>query len=220
MSIQLMGQQTEHIGLEYARRLHALVLDWYRSAESKAQILLTLNGALLAFLTGSLFSRPSDLAQLAATTGMRTRVLLALMCVTLLSSVGFAISCVRSRLLSTRDLERDLAMVRSSPERPYPADILAFFQHLSYLNSSVLAGTLRAADADFELEALSSQIVKLSRNVAEKHRAANRGFVFTGLSLLLFLLAGVSNLHDVQRLTTGVLPTAAAAPTSMPKQSP
>jgi hypothetical protein len=41
--------------LNYAQSLYTNVLDWYRSAESKAQVLLAIDGTFLAFLTGLIF---------------------------------------------------------------------------------------------------------------------------------------------------------------------
>jgi hypothetical protein len=47
--------------LDFTRRLLTETLDWYRNADLKSQILLTLDGAFLAFLTASAFKDPKDL---------------------------------------------------------------------------------------------------------------------------------------------------------------
>lgn len=47
--------------LEYAQRLYESVLDWYNSADSKAQVVLAIDAGFLAFLTSTVFSEPDKL---------------------------------------------------------------------------------------------------------------------------------------------------------------
>ena len=47
--------------LEYTRRVYESVLGWYKSADSKAQVILAIDGAFVAFLTGTIFVKPDDL---------------------------------------------------------------------------------------------------------------------------------------------------------------
>ena len=62
--------------LEYARRLYDRVLAWYESAERKAQLILTLDGLFLSFLTSSLLSKPADLRPVVERFGAETWVFL------------------------------------------------------------------------------------------------------------------------------------------------
>ena len=52
--------------LEYSRRLYDDVLDWYKSADSKAQVVLAIDTAFLAFLTSAIFSEPDKLRAILA----------------------------------------------------------------------------------------------------------------------------------------------------------
>jgi hypothetical protein len=54
-------------GLDYSRDLYKLILDWYKNADSKAQVLLTLDGVFLTFLTTSIFTNPEESSKLFAT---------------------------------------------------------------------------------------------------------------------------------------------------------
>src|SRR5688572_10570160 len=74
--------------VEYARRLYDDVLGWYRSAESKAQIVLGIDGAFLAFLTGAIFTKPDELNAKIQAFSPWTCTLLGLMTVCLLTSVA------------------------------------------------------------------------------------------------------------------------------------
>jgi len=48
--------------LDYSRFLYEDVKDWYKNADMKAQILLTLMGAFVTFLASSIFVKADDLA--------------------------------------------------------------------------------------------------------------------------------------------------------------
>jgi hypothetical protein len=48
--------------LIYCRAVHAGMLDWYKIADAKRQLLLTLNGVFITVLSGSLLLRPEDLS--------------------------------------------------------------------------------------------------------------------------------------------------------------
>ena len=41
---------------EYTQRVYDSVLDWYKNADAKAQIIFTLDGAFLTFLVDVLFA--------------------------------------------------------------------------------------------------------------------------------------------------------------------
>ena len=53
--------------VEYSRRLYDDVLGWYRSADAKAQVVMGLDGAFLAFIAAGAFRKPEELASLFAT---------------------------------------------------------------------------------------------------------------------------------------------------------
>jgi hypothetical protein len=51
-------QDSNDEALEYARRLYLNLLDWYRIADFKGQLLLTLNGAFVTIMTGFVWASP------------------------------------------------------------------------------------------------------------------------------------------------------------------
>jgi hypothetical protein len=99
-----MEQQTRDEALEYTRDLYKLVLDWYGNADTKAQILLTIDGAFLAFFTSSIFAKPEDLGFIIDKFWAGTWIFLGLMCICLVGSIVSALNCLRSRTYSAHAL--------------------------------------------------------------------------------------------------------------------
>src|SRR4051812_9109866 len=91
------GAGTE-AGLEYARRLYDRIIAWYESAERKAQLILTLDGVFLSFLTASVLTKPGDLHLIVDRFGAETWALFGLMCVALFLSIASAVGCLVSRI--------------------------------------------------------------------------------------------------------------------------
>lgn len=180
--------------LEYARRVYDGVMDWYKNADSKAQVILTLDGAFLAFLTSSIFMEQYELSKILSRFGVETWLLLALMCTTLAGSILSAILCLWSRVYAGDKLDGMLRSggVEVNKSETYKPQFMFFFQFLSRLHPEQMAEKLSAVTEKYEIEALAYQSRILSENVMRKHYWVNKGFVLAGLSLLLFLGAGIS----------------------------
>jgi hypothetical protein len=190
------GMGEDRYAVEYARRLYDSVMAWYQSADGKAQVILGMDSAFLAFLTAGIFSKPEDLKKLTEAFSPVTWTFLALMTLTLFGSISAAIHCLRSRIYRRSQLQKSLD---DDPERignrdTYPPQAMWFFQMVSVLDSDKFARTLGQVDAEFEIQALASQIHILSGNVRRKHFAANVGFVLVVATLSLFFAAGISYL--------------------------
>ncbi len=179
---------TSH-ALDYTRRLHKDVNDWYTSADNKAQILLTLNGVLLGFL-GSAAFWGADKLQVAVDKngcekgceiGYETFAFFIAFLMSLGVSITSALICLKSRL--RHDAQEALP--------PVPENIW-FFQRLPGIAPQEFARKLRSVTPEMEIEALSSQIQILSFNVINKHVWFNRGFKFFVLGLLCFLMVVAS----------------------------
>ena len=188
----------EHEGttaVAYARRLYDDVLGWYVNADTKAQVVLTIDGAFLAFITSAIFGKPDDLKDLVERFSPLTWSLLTSMTACLIGSIVSALNCLRSRIYTSAEL----AALIGQPEDggSYPPERMWFFQFVGALNDVRFLSTLRHVDAGFEIEAMAAQAQLLSRNVHEKHRAVNRGFVLGGATLVLFFLAGLSYMAGV-----------------------
>jgi hypothetical protein len=166
--------------VEFARRLHDTIRAWYTNADNKAQILLTLNGALLAFFTNALLRRPDDLAAIVRHFGFETFVFLGGALGGTALSIGAAVSCLRSRLDAGDD-----------PANKGPASQLLFFQTIAD-DRDAFRKHLPLVDQKLELKALAIQIPIISAHVAKKHRWVNIGFVSVGASLGFFILLAAS----------------------------
>jgi len=59
-----MSSQMASDAVDYSRRHLELVINWYNNADSKAQVILTLDGAFLTFLTSSILGSPDDLGKI------------------------------------------------------------------------------------------------------------------------------------------------------------
>ncbi len=180
--------------VEYARRVYGNVLDWYRNADAKAQVILTLDGAFLTLLSTSVFAKHDEVLWAVKHFSPETWVALALMCVSLTGSIISALMCLRSRTYSRNELRTLLgeAGVEGDNSETYTPQVMFFFQMLSQLHPMQLAQRLQSVGKNFEIEALANQLVPLSNNVSRKHIWVNRGFLLAGTTLILFLIAVVA----------------------------
>jgi hypothetical protein len=185
--------------VEYARRLYDDVRDWYDNADSKAQVVLAIDGAFMAFLTGAIFAKPGDLREIVGSFSVWTWSLLALMTLCLMASVSSAIYCLWSRIYSAGQLQElvEAAQRAKGDSDQYAPKWMWFFQMVANLEEKRFHTTLEAVDGPFETEAMAAQIQILSRNVRTKHRAVNAGFVLAAMTLVLFFLAGLSYLARI-----------------------
>jgi hypothetical protein len=187
--------------MNYAQNVFANIIDWYKSADFKAQIILTLDGALIAFLTSSLFKSPSELSQLTQHLAGRTWFLLMAMCLCLFGSIVSALMCLWSRIFlgGTRDSVLNLEKKKiKEGVKPYSPSVMLFFRTISWLDHDGFQEQLVSTDAAFHIRALASQSYLLSRRVYVKHMLVNAGFVLSGASFLLFLASGMSYLAGLK----------------------
>jgi hypothetical protein len=189
------------IALEYLRRLYANVLEWYKSAETKAQLILTLDGVFLSFLTGSILSDPSKVRGIVDSFGPETWLFLTLMSASLSASMVSALFCLFPRVFRPASLTEIYDHFGVDPEKAstYDPHVLWFFQMIAGLNQAQFEQRLRGIDAELETTALASQIYILSGNVINEHRWVDRGFAFTAGSLILFLATGIGYIFRVAR---------------------
>ena len=165
--------------LEYARRLYANILAWYESAERKAQIVLTVDGVFLGLLTASFTSGVTELRGVVDAFGPLTWLALSVALVMLLASLLSAVWCLRSRQVY-------------GPASDSPAETMWFYRMIAAKQQAEFMAQARAIDEATEVDALTSQVWRLSHIVATKHTWANVAFASTGLSLFAFTLAAAS----------------------------
>lgn len=185
--------------LAYLRDLESGLRYWYQAAEIKAQVVLAINGALLAFLSGALLSNRDDVARTVAVFGPETWLFLAGMTVGFALSIACAVICLVARGLRRKRVQEAFARYRVDPTQAatYAPEATAFFLHLAALQPERFAERMRTVDPPFALRALSSNPVLFARNILRKHRWVNAAFICTGVGLGLFLCLAVSYLIRV-----------------------
>ena len=185
--------------LEYSRFLYEDVKDWYKNADTKAQILLTLMGAFITFLTSSLFVKANDLLEI---TTCITPVIWGLL-VTMLGTVILAVISGLACLWSRVPLHR-YAWKVSEDEEPDEDEQsttvgrqVGFFATLIKLNKKQFKSHLQHIKQEDEVEIRLEQTYYFSKNVYKKHFYLDIGFILAVVSLLLFLLAGALYVNNV-----------------------
>jgi hypothetical protein len=186
--------------VDFARRALDINLDWYRNADTKAEILLSLDGVFLAFVTSSIFMKRDDLAGILDGFTNWTWFLLSMMCVALATSILCAIGCIWSRIpLSNRAREQYFAErnIHMDKLETYLPEATLFFQKISWLDSELYQKLLLSVTPSFEIRALAADLHTLAGNLVKKHRLVDVGFFLTGVSLLLLLASGISYLMAI-----------------------
>jgi len=191
---QARERPDEPVMREYLRDLEVDLRYWYQAAETKAQVVLTVNGLFVTFLTASALASRSDVVQATAAFGAETWAFLAGMSACMTLAILSAVTCLASRGLGRRKLQRLLGNFAVDPDKAdtYAPEMTRFFYFLSALKAAPFIERLRAADQDFIVRALASDIIDFAPYVVAKHRWVNRAFIMTGMTLGFFLCAGVS----------------------------
>lgn len=98
----------------------------WSNADSKAHVVLGLDGTFVTFVASSAFQSPENLRDLLASISLTTSMLLIAMSVTLLFSISVALYCLLSRiyLVSSLDAWMRTAMVPPKAADQYLADVV------------------------------------------------------------------------------------------------
>jgi len=182
--------------IEYLRRMYASTRDWYTSAETKAQLLLAVDGAFITLLFGVLFGRPNDVRASADHFGIDTWVFMGLSITALAGAIVCAALCLWS--LHGRSAT-EFASLRVDPSNPdsYRAEVLWYFGHVAQLKPDAVTERLLGADRSFEAKVLTYHVVDLACKVFRKHRWVNAGWILTALALIALTATGTSFfIHD------------------------
>jgi hypothetical protein len=186
------SQKSIQDSIAYNRRLYANVLEWYKIADTKAQLLLALNGVFVAALAGGLLLKPADVAQ-AKIFGGWTWLCLGVLAFSVTASTFSAARCVASRLSDARVKYRLSEFgVDSMDAGTYRPETAWWFGYIATLHPNEITTYLRAASPEFERDAITSAVVQLAPNVLAKHRWVNRGWWFASLALVSLLASIVT----------------------------
>jgi hypothetical protein len=182
--------------VEYIRRVFDHNLFWYKNADAKAEIILTLDGVFLGFVTSLIFVKQVDLMEILGRFTSFSWLFLELMVVCLTGSIVSSIICLWSRIpiLIGRAQQNYFAEKKIDAKniKTYLPETTFFFQKISWLESTLYQKYMLSTDKKFEISALAIDVHVLSNNVRKKHKWVDIGFFLTGLSLLCFLAFSIS----------------------------
>lgn len=179
--------------LAYSRRLYGNIVDWYKNAETKAQILLSLDGIFVSLLVASLFRDPAAAGPILDEFGYETWVAVATVVIAMASSVVCALMCLISRIMPRSEIEGRYPEVLADARSPtYPPEVMWFFQTISRLDEEEFCEQTMQVTHEIETRALASQNFLLSGKVLKKHIWVNWGFAFAALGLISLLISGGS----------------------------
>jgi hypothetical protein len=187
------------VAVEYLRHLESGLRFWYQAADIKAQVVLAINGALVALVGGSLLGNRDDVARTVAVFGPETWVFLVGMTAAFALSIACAVICLVARGLRGRGVREEFADYRVDPSdaKTYVPEVTGFFLQLASLQPKPFTERMRTVDPSFVLQALSSNRIRFATNILHKHRWVNGAFICTGVGLGFLLCLGVSYLIRV-----------------------
>ncbi|MET9405306.1 hypothetical protein ABZX90_05870 [Streptomyces sp. NPDC002935] len=183
---------TPEIDREYVRRVYDRVIDWYKVAESKAQLILTVNGILVTVLFGITADNVTSKHELRKVSGVETWLFLSVSTGALLGAVTCAAACLWSRHGANYKGTFARLGVRPNDPSTYRPEVLWYFGDMAHLELEPAAALISQADAGFEVATLSYNVVHLAGIVLRKHRCINAGWALTALAIISLILGGAS----------------------------
>jgi hypothetical protein len=180
--------------VEYLRDLESRLRYWYQAAETKAQVVLAINGAFLAFLGGSLLTNQDDVTRTVTAFGPETWVFLAGMAASFTLSIYCAVACLVTQTLRRNYAQQTFAERGVDPSQAdtYAPEVTTFFMYLARLQAEPFTKRMQTVDPEFVFQALASTPVYFSRFVLRKHLWVDRAFIATGVTLGFFVCLGLS----------------------------
>jgi hypothetical protein len=184
--------------VEYSRRVYDQAFSWYKTAESKAQLILTVNGAFVTIALSVLSGKSNGIGPSYSAPGPETWAFLGVAIACLAGAICSATMCLLSR--HNHNIESDFTRLRVKPgeKATYCPEALWYFGHLASLDFDHAVAALRGLGSGSEFLILTYNLVGLSRVVLRKHRLVNIGWLLTGVALLGLLGAAVSYLIRLQ----------------------
>ena len=178
--------------VDLTRKIYDEAMGWYKSAENKAQILLGVLGTFTGIMTAIILGKPNETKEILDNIHWPALIALGLALLAIVYGVFACHNCLRSRHQSE---DRDKGL---DGKGIYPPFRLMFFGfHTSHEPERLYNSLINVRDESDEIRVYSSQIIKLSKNVAEKHKWVNRGFISISISIILLLLTTVLHIMDL-----------------------
>lgn len=187
--------QQRQEALIYCRAVYASMLDWYKVADTKGQLLLTINGIFVTVLSGLVLLRPDELIARKMQLTWPGLLVIIGAAASVSYSIICAIVCLHSRL-SNAKLDKHLRSfqnVDAGGRYQYRPVVTFWFGTLARLRDKQEGlDLLLRSSSEFELSAIADEILLFAPNVLAKHQWANRGWAAAGCALLLTLAAAIT----------------------------
>jgi hypothetical protein len=181
--------------LIYCRAVYASMPDWYKIADAKGQLLLTINGIFVTVLSGLVLLRPDELIVRKSQLTWIAWMFIIGAAIAVGYSIICAIICLHSRL-SNADMDKHHASFQyldsEGRSHYHPAVTFWFGTVARFKNEHEGRDLLLNSSSKFELSAIADEILLFVPNVLAKHQWANRGWAAAGCALLLTLAAAIT----------------------------
>jgi hypothetical protein len=178
-------------GLAYTKALYTNIIDWYKDVQTRAQLLLTLDGAFVTILSGVIFAKGTDLQAATENFGLETWMFLGALGLSFGFSGLFTILALMPLGLNeNRIWERFEKTMQEDARagRTPPTSVMWYSQFVQRVGrDNFLRDSAKIGDRE-EQAALASQIFALSERLGRKYRWVFYGYVGAGAALLMLLL--------------------------------
>ena len=166
--------------LEYTRRLWDKASDWYRNADTKAQITLTLSGTLVGFVSALILN--TNTRTITNEFSPATWLFFILFGVFIVSALVSSFLALRPRSL-TKDQKSTTASIS-----------LWRFDLIQAKTAENFVTGVKNLASSAEIEALAQHVHELASEGIKKHRWTAYGFFFLTLAVLMLGAAAASYL--------------------------
>ena len=171
--------------LEYARGVHSEMRAANHDLYTRAQIVLTIDGVVLAAVGAGLAGQPDDLEATVAVFGATTWAALGLAAAAVLASVLSSALALYARHMQGRP---------SHATKSYEPANMWFFRHVAELDPARYIEVAERADAAFETRARLAQVTIMAPIIVRRAQWVNRAFASTALAFAFFALAAADYL--------------------------
>lgn len=173
--------------VDFLEENRKLVFDWYKQADTKAQINLGFIGVILSILVGSLLSMASrsDKSVLAAYLDKNPAVVNVAVVSFLLAFLALTIMCYFASIVLSACALWSRGMFRQAGKGVRFFGEIANYEKAADFHEDVVNSI---GDTQVNVNQLEEDILVLSRNTKLKHRLVNLAALFSGAALVLTVL--------------------------------
>jgi hypothetical protein len=184
--------------LDFTKHLYSNIIDWYKDVHSRAQQVLTLNGAFVSLLGAAILLKGADLSDVKGHFGWDTYVALAVMAVLFAGSGICAVAALMPLGLGRKRIGTTFEeFVRKDGNRNPAPSVMWWSQFIALQGRLKFVKRAARMTPTLHQEALASQIQILSKRLSYKYRFISAAFVLTAAALLALLWATVSYFANV-----------------------